>query len=511
MSGTRLAADVREVLDTDLASFGEAVQREARFLKEELAAGTFDNPQAIVGLEYEFYGVTEDGASLCRVPRPLLDLIGFETELGLHNAELSTSPQPLNSHGIAAQEREVKARMSAAMDATTRAENIQLVSDGMWTIPPEGESAVDYLTACVEQDGVLLSTNMSESPRYQAMANSEIDPGLRIDVPGVTLTAETVALESLATSIQPHYQLPTADDLPEYFAYALRAAAPLLAVGVNSPFFPPEVYDDDATPEAVLREGWLENRVHVFEGVMNPEDGPTKVKFPDDVDSVRDAVDRIVEDPPVVPASVEAAGRFDDDFAHIRHKHGTYWRWVRPVFGGGSRSAANVRVEFRPLPGQPTVRDTIAFQAAFAGLLKSLVATDHPVLDLDWQTARDNFYAATRDGLDADLAWITAEGDRTTDTDVLYADLFEHAADGLERRGLSNDEAAAYLRPLRQRVDRRVTPASWKRDRVRRYLAGGASFDDAVTRMQREYVERQRQTLVDGDFASWPDVPVETR
>jgi hypothetical protein len=510
MSGARLAADVREVLDTDLATFGEAVRREARFLKEELAAGTFDNPQAIVGLEYEFYGVTEDGASLRRVPRQLLDLIGFETELGLHNAELSTSPQPLNSHGIAAQEREVKARVAAAMDATTRAENIQLVSDGMWTIPPEGESAVGYLTAFVETDGVLLSTNMSESPRYQAMANSEYDPGLCIDVPGVTLTAETVATESLATSIQPHYQLPTAEDLPEYFRYALRVAAPLLALGVNSPFFPPDLYDD-ATPEAVLREGWLENRVHVFEGVMNPGDGPNKVKFPDDVDSVRDAVDRIAEDPPVVPASVEAAGRFDDEFAHIRHKHGSYWRWVRPVFGGASRSAANVRVEFRPLPGQPTVRDTIAFQAAFAGLLKSLAATDHPVRDMDWETARENFYAATRDGLDADLVWIDAAGNRTTNANVLYADIFEHAADGLERRGLSNDEAATYLRPLRQRVDRQVTPASWKQDRVRRYLDDGATFDDAVTWMQREYVERQRDTLVDGDFASWPEVPVESR
>jgi hypothetical protein len=242
---------------------------------------------------------------------------------------------------------------------------------------------------------------------------------------------------------------------------------------------------------------------------MNPEDGPRKVRFPDDVASVEAAVDRVVDDRPVVPASVERAGRFDDAFAHIRHKHGTYWRWVRPVFGGATRSAANVRVEFRPLPGQPTVRDSIAFQAAFAGLVKSLTATDHPVSDLDWETARENFYAATRDGLGADLAWITADGSRTHNTDELYADLFEHAADGLERRGLSNDDAAAYLRPLRQRVDREVTPASWKRGRVRRHLADGLSFPDALREMQREYVRRQRGTLVDGDFASWPDVPAQ--
>jgi hypothetical protein len=506
MSASRLAREVQDVLDTELESFGAEVRREGRVLKESLDDGTFDNPQAIVGLEYEFYGVANDDATLRRVPRNLLDLIGFEKELGLHNAELSTSPQPLNSWGLAAQEKEIKARVDAAMDASTRVEGIQLVSDGLWTVPPAGESATTYVTESVVDDGVRLSTNMSEAPRYHAMANASYDPQAAIDVPGVTLSTDTVAPEGLITSIQPHYQIPTADDLPEYFRHALRVAGPLLALGVNSPFFPPDVYDDDVTPETVLDEGWVENRIYVFEGVMNPTSGDPKVRFPADLSSTTEAVDRIVEDRPAVPEEVAAAGRFDDEFAHIRHKHGTYWRWVRPVFEGAERSAANVRVEFRPLPGQPTIRDSVAFQAAFAGLLQRLVATDHPLRELDWETARENFYAATRDGLDANLTWITADGTRTTNREELYADLFEQAAAGLERRGLSNDEAATYLRPLRQRADRGITPARWKRQRVREHLAGGDSFEAAVHEMQREYVARQRETLVDGDFASWPRV-----
>ncbi|MFB6068344.1 MAG: hypothetical protein ABEJ90_00260 [Halobacterium sp.] len=507
MSGSRLARDVREMLDTDLESFGDAVRREARALEEAIADGAFDNPQAIVGLEYEFYGVADEDATLRRVPRNLLDLVGFEKELGLHNAELSTSPQPLTAHGLAAQEDELKARVGAAMDASTRVEGIRLVSDGTWTIPPAGETATDYLGASVEQDGVRLATNMSESARYQAMANSEYDPQASIDVLGVSYSADTVVPESLITSIQPHYQVPAAEDLQEYFRYAVRVAGPLLALGANSPFLPPSLYDDPDA-ERVLADGHHENRVYVFEGVMNPESGDRKVRFPRDVESVYDALERVVDDRPAVPASVEARGRFDDEFAHIRHKHGTFWRWVRPVFGGATRSSANVRVEFRPLPAQPTVRDSVAFQAAFAGLLKSLTSTDHPLSELDWEAARENFYAAARDGLDADLAWVTPDGDRTRNREELYADLFEHAADGLERRGLSNDEAATYLRPLRQRVDRSVTPASWKRDRVRAHVAEGKSFADAVHAMQREYVVRQQDSLLSGDFASWPDVPL---
>jgi gamma-glutamylcysteine synthetase len=506
MSASRLAREVQDVVDTDLESFGEEVRREGRALKEALADGIFDNPQAIVGLEYEFYGVADDDATLRRVPRNLLDLIGFEKELGLHNAELSTSPQPLNSWGLATQENEIKARVDAAMAASTRVEGIQLVSDGLWTVPPAGESATSYVTETVEDDGVRLSTNMSESPRYHAMANTFYDPQATVDVPGVTLSTDTVAPEGLITSIQPHYQIPTADDLPAYFRYALRVAGPLLALGVNSPFFPPDLYDAGTEPDAILEDGWAENRIAVFEGVMNPASGEPKVRFPADLPSTEAAVDRIVEDRPAVPAAVSDAGRFDDEFAHIRHKHGTYWRWVRPVFEGATRSAANVRVEFRPLPGQPTIRDSVAFQAAFAGLLQKLVAADHPLRELDWETARENFYAATRDGLDADLTWITADGTRTTNHEELYADLFEQAAEGLERRGLSNDEAATYLRPLRQRADRGLTPARWKRQRVREHLADGDPFEAAIREMQREYVARQRETLVDGDFASWPRV-----
>ncbi len=41
----------------------------------------------------------------------------------------------------------------------------------MWSIPPAGESAREYLTDSVTDGGVRLATNMSNSVRYHAMAN----------------------------------------------------------------------------------------------------------------------------------------------------------------------------------------------------------------------------------------------------------------------------------------------------------------------------------------------------
>ena len=507
-----LADGVREALAVDPDEFATRAEAEAEVVKQELHDGTFDNHQSIVGLEYEFYAVADGRWSeesrageyaLMRVPRRLLELMGFEKELGLHNAEMCTSPQPLSDHGLRAQLAEVRARLEAAENCAG-VEGMRLVSDGIWTIPPAGETARGYLTESVEVDGITVAANMSDAVRYHAMANAGDDDAVTLEAPGVSLRADTVMPESLITSIQPHYQVAQADTLPEHFRYALRIAGPLLALGVNSPLFPPDLYDDDWDAERVLTQGAAENRVHVFESVLNARTGEDKVRFPNDLHDVETAVNRIASDETLIPMPAsDDSDRFDDAFATFRTKHGTYWRWVRPVFEGASRSSANARIEFRPVPAQPTVRDSIAFQAAFAGLMGALPRHEHPVIGLEWETARDNFYAAVADGIDADLQWIGYDGEPTRDTDTIYDDLLDHAAAGLVTAGCSEDEAESWLAPLRYRVDHATTPAAWKRDAVRSRLADGESFADAVHDTQRAYIRRQAETLVDDGFSAW--------
>jgi hypothetical protein len=503
MSGSELAARVAEALAVDAEGFERRAGEEADRLKAEVRDGTFDNTEAIVGLELELYAVDARSGSLRRVPRSLLELIGFEKELGLHNAEMQTSPQPLNEHGLAAQERELEANLAPAIERA-KGQDIRLVSDGLWTVPPTGETATDYLCDSVEQDGVRIATNMSDAARYHAMANTDYPTGMRVEAPHVSLRADTVMPESLITSIQPHYQIPHAPDLPEYFRYALRVAGPLLALGVNAPFFPPDLYDD-ADDAEIVADAWMENRITVFEDVLNPadSDAPDKVRFPPDFETVEDAIDDIRDDEVIVPMDVETGRRFDDAFAHFRHKHGSYWRWVRPVFDGATRSSANARIEFRPLPGQPTVRDAVSFQAVFAGLMAALPRAEHPLRSLDWETARENFYAASREGLEADITWVTGDGEETTNTDRIYGELFEAAREGLEGKGLSTAAARRYIRPLRERADRRLTPARWKHDHVAAAVDDNAPLAEAIWGMQSAYVDHQEATLLDGSFVDW--------
>jgi hypothetical protein len=505
MSASELAAAVRETFEVDAEEFQSKAAAEAEALKSEVHEGTFDNSQALIGLELELYGVDSRTDALRRMPRQLLGLIGFEKELGLHNAEMQTTPQPLTSYGLVAQEKELQAHLAPAIEKTA-AEDISLVADGIWTVPPVGETASGYLTDSVEEDGVRIATNMSDSVRYHAMANTDYPSRFELEAPHVSLAGETVMPESLITSIQPHYQVPHAPDLPEYFRYALRVAAPLLALGVNAPFFPPELYDDGATDEAIVADAHMENRIHVFESVLNPpvdDPEPPKVCFPPDFETVDEAIDDIANDTCIVPMDVSPSNRFDDSFLHLRHKHGSYWRWIRPVFDGASRSSANARIEFRPLPAQPTIRDCVAFEAVFAGLMESLPRREHPVRALDWEQAEANFYRAVRDGLRADIEWLTSDGLETTAIDEILGECFEFARDGLELRGLDTEEARRYIRPLRERLDRRATPARWKHEHVRGSVEAGVPLGEAIWGMQAEYIDRQRDTLVDGCFTDW--------
>ena len=504
MSASELAAAVREALEVDAEEFERRARVEAEKLKSEVDAGTFDNSQALVGLELEFYGADDRTDALGRVPRGLLDLIGFEKELGLHNAEMQTTPLPLTTYGLAAHEKEIQAHLAPALEKTA-AENLRLVSDGIWTVPPVGESAADYLTDSIGQDGLRLATNLSDSVRYHTMANAAYPSRCRMETPNVTLPADTVMPESLSTSIQPHYQVAHAPDLPVYFRYALRVAGPLLALGVNSPFLPPKLYDD-LPDEQILADAHMENRINVFESVMNPQTGADqqpKVRFPPDFDTVEAAIDDIADDACIVPMELDRGTRFDDAFVHLRHKHGSYWRWVRPVFDGASRSDANARIEFRPLPGQPTVRDAVAFEALFGGLMESLPCREHPVRSLEWQQAEENFYSAARNGLDAEMCWITADGVETTDIEVICEECLDFARDGLELRGFPTAEAQRYLRPLRERLDRGKTPARWQHDHVRDSVESGVPLTEAVWGVQSEYIDRQAETLIAGCFTDW--------
>lgn len=421
-------------------------------------------------------------------------------ELGLHNAEVNTEPDSFDETGIAVQTTAVEMQTKQArQQASTR--NCELVLDAMWTIPPE-EGSEQYLSAHEARDGVVLADNMRQAPRYVALDNEALHHAggsIDFDVPGYSGSFPSILFESLATSIQPHLQIPESAAFPEYYNAAIRTLGPLLALAANSPFLPADMYDD-------VDGQWLcdnthhELRIAAFEQSVNTSDHP-KVRVPRDLDSTTDVVGRVVEDDlfaPFLREWLEPDDRddFADEFWEFDHKRGTYWRWLRCVVGGdpveGASTERSLRIEYRPLPTQPHVKDVIGLQLLTVGLLRGLVVADHSVSELPWQDAEQSFYAAARDGLDADLSWVTIHGERTSDHEVIYDEVFRYARRGLDEQGVPEAQIEEYLAPIEARYDAGTTPSAWKVERVRESLADGDPLPDAICSMQRDYVAASR-------------------
>lgn len=500
----RLELIRRTLTESTRETFERRVDEQAATLVEMIRSGALDNAGFSLGLELELY-VTDHEGRLAAVPEPVFEVCA--PELGRHNVELNTAPTRFDEQGIDAQAAALEERLERARTLAGRHDR-SLVLDAMWTTPPhEGSSA--YLSAVEQHGDVSVAENMHPSARYCALDNDVLrrGDGVTLDLPGVRRTFPTVLFESLSTSLQPHVLVPTVSEFPRYHNAAIRTMGPLLALSTNSPFGPADLYETD-DPHTLIESTHHECRIPAFEGSMNVGDD-RMVRVPRDIERTTDVVERIVADRTMAPFlqewAAEGSTADDDRFFEFEHKRGVHWRWVRAVIGGtpveGVCDGRSIRLEYRPLPTQPTIRDTVSLCCLTAGLLRGLVVTDHPLVSLEWTAAERCFYDVVEDGLDADLAWVTADGRWTDDAGEIYRELFSLARRGLHEQGVPETRADTLLEPMASRWETRRTPSAWKKGRARAHVEDGSSLSEALGAMQREYARHSETGSV---FVEWP-------
>ncbi len=454
----------------DFELFQEHLSRETRLLGEWFAQGKFSAEVPVCGLEMEAW-LIDDSALPAAVNQQFLAAMNnplVVPELAKFNVELNVEPQPLHGralselhHGLQ-QTWQACARVAAGLDT-------RLVMIG--------------ILPSVSQHDLTLA-NMSEMKRYLALNEQVLrlrgGKPLMLDIHGrehLHLLHQDVMLESAATSLQLHLKVGLRRAV-RYYNAAQVVSAPMVAAAVNSPY----LFGKDL---------WDETRIPLFEqsvevgGFAGASGGPVRrVSFGTGYakESLHECfVENQEHFPVLLPIDFKAP---DQQMRHLRLHNGTIWRWNRPLIGFDEDATPHLRIEHRVLPAGPTVSDSIANAAFFYGLVHALATRQlAPELELPFATARDNFYAAARDGLDAQLTWL--DGRKRPAGSLLLDQLIPLARYGLGLLDIDAGDRDLYLGIVKTRLRNACTGANWQRAYVARHGRDMQALTEAYYRRQQ--------------------------
>ena len=390
--------DATQFTREDRKRHREKVRKGLDVLARMLTESRFDFERPMTGLEIELNLIDADGEPAMRNAEVLAAIAdpSFQTELGRFNIEINVAPRRLAEGGFTSFEQTVRKSLN---DADPRAEAVgtRLVMIGILpTLMP------DHVTL----------DSVSENPRYslldqQIFAARGEDLEIVIDgVERLQMISNTIMPEAACTSTQVHLQV-SPDDFAGYWNAAQAIAGVQVAVGANSPFLfgrqlvaesriplfeqstdtrSDELKDQGVRPRVWFGERWITSIFDLFE--ENSRYFPALLPISSDED-------------PVAVLDSGGVPQLDE----LRLHNGTVYRWNRPVYDV-SDGTPHLRVENRVLPAGPTVVDTMANAAFFAGLVRALADDDRPIwTQMSFQAANENFVAGIKNGITAEVYW----------------------------------------------------------------------------------------------------------
>ena len=454
----------------DFQRFSSRLAEETELLAAWLRDSRFDQTGYVGGFELEawlldhnFFPLPDNEAYLRRLANPLV-----VPELSRFNVELNGTPQPLAGRALSQLQEELVGTWRHCLQVAHELE-AQLIMIGI-------------LPTIREQD--LTLANISPLNRYYALNEQVLKlrggRPLQLDIRGrdhLRLTHQDVMLEAATTSFQVHLQAP-ADEAARYFNAAQILSAPMVALAANSPFL-------------FEQQLWEETRIPLFEQAVDvgtdahPE--RRRVTFgsgylqDSPIECYRENLQRY---PVLLPIRFEAP---PEELRHLRLHNGTIWRWNRMLIGFDAAARPHLRIEHRVLPAGPTIVDMIANAAVYLGSSRVLAALRvPPESDLPFLQARENFYRAARDGLNAHVVWLDGRevGVRT----LLLDEILPMARQGLRLLGLDAEDISRYLDIAETRMRCETNGAAWQRAHIDTH---GRDF----FRLTADYLEHQRSAM----------------
>src|SRR6185369_14114000 len=445
--------NVEPVDEKTSQAFMRALLEDLRALEYMIHSGLLESGVKRVGAEQEMFLIDSNFR-----PAPTsLEILNqvqdarLTTEIARFNLEANLTPLFLSGKCLSQMEREIKELLSAVGEAAAKFGGDVLLSGILPTL----------------RKSDLTLENLSPIPRYRELNQGVI--GMRggpfsIHIKGLDelqITHDNIMMESCNTSFQVHFQTSPAE-FASHYNLAQAITAPVLAAAVNSPLL-------------FGHRLWQETRVALFQHSIDARSPnqlarshPTRVSFGDCwlkhsvVELFHEQISRfrpiMISQPDEDPFQVLARGE-TPQLSALRMHNGTVWHWNRACYGVAD-GLAHLRIENRALPSGPTVQDEVANAAFFVGLMIALPKEYGEIAKrLSFDDAKENFFAAARYGLNAQLKWL--DGKTISPTSLILNELLPLARAGLKEARVDSSDIDKYLGVLEERVRSGQTGAQW--------------------------------------------------
>jgi CBS domain-containing protein/gamma-glutamyl:cysteine ligase YbdK (ATP-grasp superfamily) len=433
--------------------FREALLRDLRAFEQMLESDAFEIDIPRIGSEQEMF-LVDEAFRPAPVASDVLRLLGpsaFTTEMGKFNLEANLKPRTFTGNCFREMHGELDVLVARASQAA-RDCGAEVLLTGTLPTVRRSDLTLENLTDKVRYRELNRAVMKLRGGAYHLLIKG---------IDELQMVHDNVMPETCCASFQVHSQIDPRRFAPTYNA-AQVAAAPVLAGAVNSPVL-------------MGRRLWQETRIALFQHAVDERSHahvarshPTRVAFGSAW--IQDSVVEIFRDQ-IARFRVIMTRALDEDsidvlarggvpsLSALQLHNGTIWRWNRPVYGitGGH---PHLRLEFRALPAGPTAIDEIASAAFFLGLLRALPEEFGDVASrFSFDEAKDNFYAAARHGLKAQLTWL--DGKRYPVAALILDTLLPLASEGLEDAGIAGTDIDGYLGVVRERVEADQTGSQW--------------------------------------------------
>ena len=457
-------------------AFMKALLEDLRALEYMIATGGFETGVARIGAEQEMFLVDRNMR-----PAPIsLEVLDhakdsrLTTEIARFNLEANLTPLSLTGRCFQQMEKELNELLSLVRKSAETFGADVLLSGILPTL----------------QKSDLTLENLAPIPRYSQLNEGVMrlrGGAFSIHIKGLDelqISHDNIMMESCNTSFQVHFQTSPAE-FASHYNMAQAITAPVLAAAVNSPLL-------------FGHRLWQETRVALFQHSIDSRSRtqlargqPTRVSFGDRwlknsvVELFHDQISRfrpiMITQPDEDPFQLLARGE-TPLLSALRMHNGTVWRWNRACYGVAD-GIAHLRIENRALPSGPTVQDEMANAALFVGLMIALPPEYGEIAKrLSFDNAKENFFAAARNGLNAQLKWL--DGKSISATSLILNELLPLARAGLKDARVDSSDIDKYLGVLEERVRSGQTGAQWMLDSlvsVKRHM--GHEPNDMRTRI----------------------------